>query len=299
MRQHKNASIYMKKTVKDCAKKGIQACGVFISPEREIYSSSVRLYPKLSEMLPVEYIAEKIYMIRGQKVMLDRDLTELYGVETRALNQAVTRNLERFPNDFMFPLTRDEILRISQNVTSSNIKYAKRVLAFAEQGVAMLSSVLRSRRAIEVNISIMRAFVQLRGFAASHRQLADNLSELEKRLEHHDDQIQLIFDAIKQLMTSDESPKRKIGFTVKEKVKAYGKSGKKLAANGFSLTPQARRRWEAIPGDIRMQILNNVWCVGCRNTTGIGEVSGKIEKGMLVLKGVCTKCGGEVARVVE
>ena len=163
----------------------------------------------------------------------------------------------------------------------------------------MLSGILSSSRAIEVNISIMRAFVQLRSLAASNRQLAEKLSELEKRLESHDDQIQLIFDAIKQLMTSDESPKRKIGFTVKEKVKAYGKSGKAPAAEGLSMTPQARRRWEAIAGDVRMQLLNNVWCVGCRNTTGIGEVSGKIEKGLLVLRGVCTKCGGKVARVVE
>jgi len=106
----------------------------------------------MSELVPVEHIAGKIYLIQNQKVMLDQDLAELYGVETRTLNQTVTRNIERFPSDFMFKLTRDEIMRISQTVTSSKIKYSKRVSAFTEQGVAMLSSVLRSKRAIQVNI---------------------------------------------------------------------------------------------------------------------------------------------------
>jgi hypothetical protein len=106
-------------------------------------------------LVPAERIEKSILLIRGQKVMLDKDLADLYGVETRALNQAVRRNMERFPKDFMFVLTREEIMRISQNVTSSRIKYSKKVHAFTEQGVAMLSSVLKSRRAIEVNISIM------------------------------------------------------------------------------------------------------------------------------------------------
>jgi len=99
----------------------------------------------------VEQIEERIFLIRGQKVMLDRDLASLYGVETRIMNQAVRRNIKRFPDDFMFELTREEIMRISQSVTSSKIKYSKRVHAFTEQGVAMLSSVLNSDRAIEVN----------------------------------------------------------------------------------------------------------------------------------------------------
>jgi hypothetical protein len=113
-------------------------------------------------LLPADQIERSIHLIRGQKVMLDRDLAEFYGVETRVLNQAVGRNVERFPEDFMFALIREEIMRISQTVTSSEIKYSKRVRAFTEQGVAMLSSVLRSKRAVQVNIEIMRAFVRLR-----------------------------------------------------------------------------------------------------------------------------------------
>src|SRR4030095_1094472 len=111
---------------------------------------------------PSERIEEAIFMVRGERVMLDRDLAVLYGVETRALNQAVTRNRERFPKDFMFELTRQEILGISQIVTSSTLRFSKRVTAFTEQGVAMLSSVLRSKRAIQANVEIMRTFVRLR-----------------------------------------------------------------------------------------------------------------------------------------
>lgn len=106
--------------------------------------------------VPVEQIEQAIYLIRGEKVMLDRDLAALYGVETRVLNQSVGRNLERFPPDFMFELTRDEIIGISQFVTSSNLKFSKKVTAFSEQGVAMLSSVMRSKRAVAVNVQIMR-----------------------------------------------------------------------------------------------------------------------------------------------
>ncbi|UCE53610.1 MAG: ORF6N domain-containing protein [Desulfobacterales bacterium] len=112
----------------------------------------------MTDLVPIEAIVRKIVLVRGEKVLLDRDLAELYGVETRALNQAVSRNIKRFPEDFMFTLTREEIMRISQIVTSSNIKFSKRVRVFTEQGVAMLSSVLNSERAIEVNITIMRAF---------------------------------------------------------------------------------------------------------------------------------------------
>ncbi len=108
--------------------------------------------------IPLERIEKAIFLIRGEKVMLDRDLATLDGVETRVLNQSVRRNLERFPSDFMFELTRDEIVGISQFVTSSNVKFSKRVTAFTEQGVAMLSSVLRSKRAIAVNVQIMRTF---------------------------------------------------------------------------------------------------------------------------------------------
>jgi hypothetical protein len=112
--------------------------------------------------IPVERLEKAIFLIRGEKVMLDRDLAELYGVETRMLNQSVRRNLERFPPDFVFELTRDEIAGISQFVTSSSLKFSKRVTVFTEQGVAMLASVLRSKRAIAVNVEIMRTFVKLR-----------------------------------------------------------------------------------------------------------------------------------------
>ena len=132
----------------------------------------------MKSLIPMEIIEQKIFLIRGQKVMLDWDLAQLYGVETRVLNQAVRRNIDRFPADFMFSLTRDEIMRISQFVISSTqirnetLKFAKSVLAFTEQGVAMLSTVLNSKRAIEVNILIMRAFVKLREMIASNKELA-------------------------------------------------------------------------------------------------------------------------------
>jgi hypothetical protein len=163
-------------------------------------------------LIPTEVIVTKILFLRGEKVLLDRDLAELYGVETRVLNQAVTRNKKRFPEDFMFVLTRAEITRISQSVTSSKIKYSKRVTAFTEQGVATLSSVLNSDRAIEVNIAIMRAFVQLRKMIASNEKLARKLNKLEERLEKHDEDIGLIFKAIKELMTPPDKPSKKIGF---------------------------------------------------------------------------------------
>jgi len=135
---------------------------------------------KPKAIVPVERIEKAILFIRGEKVLLDRDLAELYGVETRVLNQAVGRNIKRFPKDFMFELTRDEIMRISQTVTSPQIKYSKRVHAFTEQGVAMLSSVLRSDRAIEVNIAIMRAFVKLRQMISSNKKLRLKIEEMEK-----------------------------------------------------------------------------------------------------------------------
>ena len=124
--------------------------------------------------------------------MLDRDLAMLYGVETRALNQAVKRNRERFPDDFMFELTREEIMRLSQSVISSpGLKYSKKVYAFSEQGVAMLSSVLNTPRAIQVNIAIMRAFVQLRAILSTHADLARKLAELEKQ---YDAQFRIFFE---------------------------------------------------------------------------------------------------------
>jgi hypothetical protein len=162
--------------------------------------------------VPVERIEKAIYLIRGEKVMLDRDLAELYGVETRVLNQAVSRNRERFPADFMFRLTREEIVGISQFVTSSNLKFSKRVTAFTEQGVAMLSSVLRSKRAIAVNVQIMRTFVRLRQMLTSNAELARKLEQLEEK---YDAQFKVVFDAIRQLMMPPEPKRKRIGFHAK------------------------------------------------------------------------------------
>jgi hypothetical protein len=120
-------------------------------------------------IIPNEAIESKIFMVRRQKVMLDKDLARLYGVETKVLNQSVKRNIDRFPQDFMFSLTRNEIIRMSQSVTS--LKFSKSVNVFTEQGVAMLSSVLRSKKAIHVNIAIMRAFVKLRQILSTHKDL--------------------------------------------------------------------------------------------------------------------------------
>ncbi|HEV2493975.1 MAG TPA: ORF6N domain-containing protein [Terriglobia bacterium] len=171
--------------------------------------------------IPPERIERRILLIRGQKVMLDADLAELYEVETKALNRAVRRNLSRFPGDFMFQLTAKEFeaLRFhfgtsslrSQIVTSKGGRGGRRYnpLAFTEQGVAMLSSVLRSHRAVQVNIAIMRAFVKLREMLASHRDLARRLAEMEKK---YDAQFRVVFDAIRELMKPPEKPRRRIGF---------------------------------------------------------------------------------------
>lgn len=170
---------------------------------------------KDKSLIPVERIERLILLIRGQKVILDRDLAQLYGVETRVLNQAVRRNIDRFPEDFMFPLTRKEIMRISQFVISSvqpgakTLKFSKSVMAFTEHGVAMLSSVLNSPRAVQVNIEIMRTFVRLRRILASHAELARKLDALEKK---YDAQFKVVFDAIRQLMAPPEPKRRSIGF---------------------------------------------------------------------------------------
>ena len=162
--------------------------------------------------IPNERLEKAIFLVRGEKVMLDRDLAELYGVETRVLNQSVRRNLERFPSDFMFELTRDEIAGISQFVTSSNLKFSKRVTVFTEQGVAMLSTVLRSKRAIAVNIEIMRTFVKLRQILSSNDELARRLDDLEGR---YDQQFKVVFDAIRLLMNPKPLIRKEIGFRPK------------------------------------------------------------------------------------
>jgi len=176
---------------------------------------------KDKSLIPVERIERSILLIRRQKVMLDRDLAQLYGVETRVLNQAVRRNIDRFPQDFMFSLTREEIMRISQFVISSahpgvkTLKFSKNVMAFTEHGVAMLSSVLNSPRAVQVNIQIMRTFAKLREIISLNKDLARRLDELEKK---YDAQFKIVFDAIRQLMAppQPEPPKKPIGFLVEE-----------------------------------------------------------------------------------
>jgi ORF6N domain len=182
--------------------------------------------PKNREVSP-DRIEKSILLIRGQKVMLDSDLAELYGVPIKRLNEQVRRNRRRFPADFMFQLTQDEYSALrSQNVTlkQGRGKHRKYLpYAFSEQGVAMLSSVLTSKRAIEVNIEIMRAFVRLRQFISAHKELSQKLAELERKVGTHDEQIQVIFDAIRQLMVPLEPKKRKIGFLVKEKAASYGR----------------------------------------------------------------------------
>lgn len=166
----------------------------------------------MSDLIPVERVESKIYLIRGQRVMLDFDLAALYGVETGILNQAVKRNRERFPDDFMFSLSKQEILRISQIVISSQIKFHKNINAFTENGVAMLSSVLRSKLAIQVNIQIMRTFTKLRYILSSHKNLAQKIKELEQKYKKHDIEIDAIFNAIREIVTYEEKPKKKIGF---------------------------------------------------------------------------------------
>jgi len=197
------------------------------------------------EMIPVDQVARRIPYFRGEKVLLDFDLAVLYGVGVKVLNQAVKRNCERFPDDFMFQLTdeetqplRSQLLRLgnrqvaenagtgtnwSQIVTSSQkyrgTKYRR--YAFTEEGAALLSSVLKSKRAVKVNIAIMRAFVKLWQTLDANRRLAQKFSELEERVEEHDDEIAAILEAIRQLMTPPERPRGEIRFHVREKAPLY------------------------------------------------------------------------------
>lgn len=170
---------------------------------------------KQSIIIPQERIEKSILLIRGHKVMLDRDLAGLYGVSTGNLNKAVTRNLDRFPKDFMFQLTKDEFNNlIFQFGTSSWGGIRKLPRVFTEQGVAMLSSVLKSKRAIQVNVEIMRAFVRLRQLLASHAALAGKLEALEKK---YNGQFKVVFEAIRQLMAPPEPNHRPIGFRTEGK----------------------------------------------------------------------------------
>ena len=175
----------------------------------------------MKSLVPAERIERMIIVIREQKVMLDSDLAELYGVETRVLVQSVKRNIERFPPDFMFQLGKEEYdnLRFQFGISRENLRSqfvtsrwgGRRYLpyAFTEQGVAMLSSVLKSERAVRVNIEIMRAFVKMRGLMLSQEKLARKIDELEKR---YDTQFKMVFDALRQIMSPRESKRKQIGF---------------------------------------------------------------------------------------
>lgn len=173
-------------------------------------------------------LADRIFLIRGQRVMLDAHLAELYGVTTGNLNKAVKRNIQRFPADFMFELTREEYAAIRFQFgileRGAHAKYLPHV--FTEQGVAMLSSVLHSDRAIQVNIEIMRTFVQLREMLLANETLARKLAALERR---YDKQFKVVFDAIREIMTPTDKPRRPIGFKVNEKSAAYRHGGRASA----------------------------------------------------------------------
>ena len=171
--------------------------------------------------IPVERIERAIYLIRGQKVMLDRDLAALYGVETKRLKEQVRRNIARFPNDFMFVLSDEEFANWRSHFATSNsdrmgLRHAP--MAFTEQGVAMLSSVVNSKQAIDVNIAIMRTFVKLRQMLESHAKLAKKLSGLESK---YDEQFRVVFEVLNELMAAPEPKRKPIGFSVKERRARY------------------------------------------------------------------------------
>ena len=184
----------------------------------------------MASLVPVEIIEKRIFFIRGHKVMLSSSLADLYGVKPRVLMQAVKRNIERFPEDFMLQLTTEEFPNLKSQIVISSWGGMRRArpYAFTEQGVAMLSGVLNSQRAIQVNIAIMRIFIRLRQMTTTHRALAGKLAELEERIQDHDEQITDIFKAIRQLTTPSATSKRKIGFQLKKKQARYGRKGRPI-----------------------------------------------------------------------
>jgi hypothetical protein len=175
------------------------------------------------QIIPIERIAQSIRWIRGHKVLLDSDLAILYGVTTGNLNKAVKRNADRFPSDFMFQLKPEELANLKFQLGISNWggRRRSRPYAFTEQGIAMLSSVLNSERAVRVNIAIMRAFVKLRQLLNTNRELAQKFSELERRIDKQDEEIAAILEAIRQLTAPPEKPRREIGFHVRETAPRY------------------------------------------------------------------------------
>ena len=182
----------------------------------------------MTALVPIETIASKIYLIREVKVMLDRDLAELYGVETKVLKQAIRRNIDRFPADFMFELTRDEFNNLRSQIVTSSWGGARYLpMAFSEHGILMLSSVLKSERAVQVNIQIMRIFTKLREAFLDNKDLRRELKELKQVTE---ERFGIVFETLDQLLTVEIKPKKKIGYTVKEKQKKYGKKNKRKSA---------------------------------------------------------------------
>ncbi len=175
------------------------------------------------DIIPIQQVAQAIRFVREERVLLDVDLARLYGVTTGNLNKAVRRNRDRFPADFMFQLTAEETKSLIFQFGISKGRGGRRHFpyAFTEQGVAMLSSVLNSESAVKVNIAIMRAFVRLRQTLETNRELAHKFSELEKRVDKHDEEIGAILEAIRQLMAPPEKPRREIGFHVREKTPRY------------------------------------------------------------------------------
>jgi hypothetical protein len=185
-------------------------------------------------LVPVERIEQRIFRIRGHNVMLSTHLAELYGVEPRLLVQAVKRNIDRFPSDFMFQLTIEEFANLKSQIVTSSWGGIRRATpyAFTEQGVAMLSSVLNSPRAVQVNIQIVRTFVNLRRMLASNEDLARKLAALEKK---YDTQFNVVFDAIRQLMAPPHSPKRKIGFRRDEELREHTRQSHCRGPQGVGL----------------------------------------------------------------
>ena len=165
-------------------------------------------------LVPVERIERAIILVRGEKVMLDSELAEIYGVETKILNQAVKRNASRFPSDFMFQMTHVELANLRSQIVTSSLYGGRRYLpyAFTEHGALMLANVLNSERAAQTSVQVVRAFVKLRQMLASNAELARKLAAMEKK---YDAQFKVVFDAIRQLMSPPEKPKREIGFHVK------------------------------------------------------------------------------------
>jgi len=192
-----------------------------------------------SERYEAQLIEQMIMTIRGHRVILDADLARIYGVPTKRLNEQVRRNADRFPPDFALVLTEEEVTNLKSQIATSSTSLNRSQFAtgsqrhrdprftpyaFTEHGALMVANVLRSKRAVDMSVFVVRAFIRLRGMVSTHRELSRRLAELEKRLESHDEQIQLILRVIKQLMAAPERPPKKIGFQLKERRAVYGRS---------------------------------------------------------------------------